>query len=71
MFLLEKVDNFIIENRSYIDTEHNYLFVSQQKNNLGKPLTYRGTYEAFNNVKKKTGVNFNFNNLSIDLQWIW
>ena len=63
MALLEEIDNFIIEERNNIDTEHSYIFVSQQKQNLGKPLTYRGVYEVFNTVKKKTGIRLNFHDL--------
>lgn len=63
MTLLEEIDNFIMEERNNIDTEHSYIFVSQQKQNLGKPLTYRAIYEVFNTVKKKTGITFNFHDL--------
>lgn len=63
MPLLEEIDNFIMERRNNIDTEHSYIFVSQQKQNLGKPLTYRGIYEVFDIVKKKTGISFNFHDL--------
>lgn len=63
MSLLMEIDNFIIEERCNIDTEHGYLFVSQQKQNLGKPLTYRAIYEVFNTVKKKTGIQLNFHDL--------
>ncbi|WP_099192346.1 tyrosine-type recombinase/integrase [Tepidibacter mesophilus] len=63
MALIEEIDNFIMEERNYIDTEHSYIFVSQQKQNLGKPLTYRAIYEVFNTVKKKTGISFNFHDL--------
>lgn len=63
MTLLEEIDNFIMEERNNIDTEHSYIFVSQQKQNLGKPLTYRAIYEVFNTVKKKTGIELNFHDL--------
>lgn len=63
MALIEEVDNFIMEERNSIDTEHSYIFVSQQKQNLGKPLTYRGIYEVFNTVKEKIKVYFNFHDL--------
>ena len=52
-----------IEERNNIYTEHSYIFVSQQKQNLGKPLTYRGAYEVFNTVKRKTGIRLNFHDL--------
>ena len=63
MALLEEIDNFIMEERNNIDTEHSYIFISQQKQNLGKPLTYRAIYEVFNTVKKKTGIHLNFHDL--------
>jgi len=63
MTLLEEIDTFIMEERNSIDTEHSYIFISQQKQNLGKPLTYRGIYEVFKTVKKKTGISFNFHDL--------
>jgi len=63
MTLLEEIDDFIMEERNNIDTEHSYIFVSQQKQNLGKPLTYRAIYEVFNIVKKKTGIELNFHDL--------
>lgn len=63
MSLLDEIDNFIMEERNEIDTEHGYLFVSQQKQNLGKPLTYLGIYSVFNVVKKKVGIEFNFHDL--------
>lgn len=63
MALIEELDKFIVEKRSNIDTEHSYIFVAQQKQNLGKPLTYRGIYEVFDAVKRKTGISFNFHDL--------
>lgn len=61
--LLQEIKNFIVEERNKIKTEHNYVFISQQKQNLGKPLTYRGVYEVFNVVRKKTNINLNFHDL--------
>jgi integrase/recombinase XerD len=63
MNILIDIDNFIIDVRSKIDIEHDYIFVSQQKQNLGKPLTYRGIYEVFKTVQLKTGISFNFHDL--------
>ncbi|MFI3327039.1 MAG: tyrosine-type recombinase/integrase [Clostridia bacterium] len=61
--LIEEIDNFIINERSEIDTKHSYLFVSLQKQNFGKPLTYRGIYEVFCRAKKKLGISFNFHDI--------
>lgn len=63
MFLLEEIDRFVIEERSLIEAEHGYIFVSLKKNHYGKPLTYRAAYEVFNTVKKRTGIFFNFHDL--------
>ncbi|OOM77374.1 tyrosine recombinase XerD [Clostridium puniceum] len=63
MVLLEEIDNFIMEERNDTDTEHSYIFISQQKQNLGKPLTYRAIYEVFNTIKRKVGIEFNFHDL--------
>ena len=63
MSLITELDAFILEERSLIETDHSFIFVSQQRRHLGKPLTYRGIYEVFNTVKKKTGIHFNFHDL--------
>ncbi|WPC40943.1 tyrosine-type recombinase/integrase [Clostridium sp. JS66] len=63
MSLLEEIDTFIMEERNNIDTKHSYIFVSQQNQNLGKPLTYRAIYEVFDVVKKKMEISFNFHDL--------
>lgn len=63
MTLLEELDSFIMEERNYIDTEHSYIFISQQPQHLGKHLTYGGIYEVFNNIKRKTNIIFNFHDL--------
>lgn len=63
MSLLEEIDNYIMEERNRIDTEHSYIFVSLQKQNLGKHLTYGGIYEVFERVKKKVNIKFNFHDL--------
>lgn len=61
--LIEEIDDFIINERSAIETEHSFLFVSLQKQYLGKPLTYRGIYEVFCRVKEKLGLTFNFHDV--------
>ncbi|WP_157047198.1 tyrosine-type recombinase/integrase [Alkaliphilus metalliredigens] len=63
MYLLEEIDNFIMEERNQVDTVNSFIFVSYQTQYLGKKLTYRGIYEVFNRVKKKTGIYFNFHDL--------
>lgn len=62
--LLDKIDDIFMKGINKIDTEHGNLFVSQQKQNLGKLLTYLGIYSVFNVVKKKVvGIEFNFYDL--------
>lgn len=61
--LVNEIDDFIMEERLGIETEHNYLFVAQQSRYLGKPLTYRAIYGVFKRVQKKTGIKFNFHDL--------
>ncbi len=63
MSLLEEIDNYIMNERNNIDTEHSYLFVSYEKQYKGKPLTYRGLYEVFKRVGNKTGISLNFHDL--------
>ena len=63
MRLIEEIDSFIINERALIDTEHSYLFVALQKQNLGHPLTYRSIYDVFDRAKKKAGLKFNFHDI--------
>ena len=63
MNLIEEIDSFIINERALIDTEHSYLFVALQKQNLGHPLTYRSIYDIFDRAKKKAGLKFNFHDI--------
>ena len=63
MKLIEEIDSFIINERALIDTEHSYLFVALQKQNLGHPLTYRSIYDVFDRAKKKAGLEFNFHDI--------
>jgi site-specific recombinase XerD len=58
--LVEELDNFIIYERSVIETNHSFLFVSLQKQHFGKPLSYRGVYEVFRRAKSNLGLSFNF-----------
>lgn len=44
MSLIKELDDFIMEERNLIDTDHSYIFVSEQKRQLGKQLTYRAAY---------------------------
>lgn len=63
MSLISELDEFIIENRCQIETEHSYIFVSEQKKQLGKQLTYSAVYDKLKKVQAEVGLNFNFHDL--------
>ena len=63
MSLVEELDNFILNDRCRVETDHDFIFISQQKQNFGKHMTYRGVYEVFKTVQKKIGLYFNFHDL--------
>jgi site-specific recombinase XerD len=60
MGLIEELDEFIIKERSKVTTGHGFIFIAQQKQNKGRPLTYRGIYEVFSTAVKKSGIVFRF-----------
>ena len=63
MSLIKELDDFIMEDRNLIDTDHSYIFVSEQKRQLGKQLTYRAAYDKLKKVQEEIGVDFNFHDL--------
>lgn len=63
MSLIKELDDFIMEERNLIDTDHSYIFVSEQKRQLGKQLTYHAAYDKLKKVQKEIGVDFNFRDL--------
>ena len=63
MSLLAELDEFIMEERSQIETDHSYIFVSEQKKQLGKQLTYAAAYDKLKQVQAEVGVDFNFHDL--------
>ena len=63
MSLLAELDEFIMEERSQIETDHSYIFVSEQKKQLGKQLTYSAAYDKLKKVQTEAGVDFNFHDL--------
>lgn len=63
MSLLAELDEFIMEERSQIETDHSYIFVSEQKKQLGKQLTYAAAYDKLRKVQAEVGVDFNFHDL--------
>lgn len=63
MALIEAIDEFILEDRSKIQTDHDYLFVAQKNPNRGKPLSYSGVQKTFKRVSEKSGVPFTLHDL--------
>lgn len=63
MSLIKELDDFIFEERNLIDTDNSYIFVSEQKKQLGKQLTYRAAYDKLKQVQDETGIYFNFHDL--------
>lgn len=63
MTLIAEFDDFIFEERNKIDTENSYIFVSEQKKQLGKQLTYRAAYDKLKKVQQEIGIYFNFHDL--------
>lgn len=63
MPLIQELDDYIFEERNLIDTDHSYIFISEQKRQLGKQLTYRAAYDKLKKVQKEVGVEFNFHDL--------
>ena len=63
MSLLAELDEYIMEERSQIETDHSYIFVSEQKKQLGKQLTYSAAYDKLKKVQAEVGADFNFHDL--------
>jgi site-specific recombinase XerD len=64
MSLIEELDDFIFTERNLIDTDHSYIFVSEQPQWYGKQLTYRAAYDKLKEVQEKVSIRpFNFHDL--------
>lgn len=63
MSLIAELDDFIFEERNQIDTDNSYIFVSEQKKQLGKQLTYSAVYDKLKKVQDEIGIHFNFHDL--------
>ena len=63
MSLIAELDEFIMEERSQIATDHSYVFVSEQERQRGKQLTYSAAYDKLKKIQAKVGVQFNFHDL--------
>ncbi len=58
--MLVELDDYIINYRSYMKTEHSYIFTTQHPYYQNKPISYRGLYEVFKRAGKKIGIDFKF-----------
>ena len=63
MSLIAELDEFIMEERSRIETDHSYIFVSEQPRQRGKQLTYSAAYDKLKKIQAQVGVQFNFHDL--------
>lgn len=63
MSLIAELDDFIFEERNLIDTDNSHIFVSEQKKQLGKQLTYQAVYDKLKKVQDEIGIYFNFHDL--------
>jgi site-specific recombinase XerD len=63
MSLIVELDDFILGERSLIDTDHSFIFVSEQKKQLGKQLTYSAAYDKLKKMQSEMGIRFNFHDL--------
>lgn len=63
MSLIAELDDYIFEERNKIDTDNSFIFVSEQKRQLGKQLTYRAAYDKLKKVQDEIGIYFNFHDL--------
>lgn len=55
-----ELDKYILEKRSLIEANHNYLFTTQHPHYGNKQLSYRGIYEVFKRAAEKAGIEFKF-----------
>lgn len=54
--LIEDIDDFIVSERMAIKTSHKFVFVSQQKQNLGKVLTEEAVRQKYTSIAAKLGI---------------
>lgn len=60
MILIQELDDFIMEERGLVDTEHDYLFIANKPGMIGNRLSYRSIYGVFKLVSESTGIEMNF-----------
>ncbi len=63
MTVIAELDEFIMEERSLVETNHDYLFIANKAGFTGNRLGYHSLYAVFKKVSKKTGIELNFHDL--------
>lgn len=63
MSVIEELDAFIMEERSSVETNHDYLFIANKAGFTGNRLEYHSLYAVFKKVSKETGIELNFHDL--------
>ncbi|TCL39429.1 site-specific recombinase XerD [Anaerospora hongkongensis] len=53
-----ELDNYIVEERDKFNVKHSYIFVSYQKQHLGKPLSQAAISDCFRRVGKMCNISF-------------
>ena len=60
MKLIQELDDFIMEERGLVDTEHEYVFIANKPGMAGNRLSYRSIYGVFKLVAESSGIEMNF-----------
>ncbi len=63
MSVMAEIDDFILEERSLVETSHDYLFVANKSGFQGNRLSYHALYAVFKKVSEDTGIELNFHDL--------
>ena len=63
MAVIAELDTFIMEERSLVETNHDYLFIVNKAGFTGNRLEYHSLYAVFKKVSKETGIELNFHDL--------
>lgn len=63
MAVIAELDSFIMEERSLVETDHDYLFIANKAGFTGNRLGYHSLYAVFKKVSNKTEIELNFHDL--------
>lgn len=63
MSIIEELDDYIMEERSQIETKHEYIFTAVRNGYRGNRLSYRSLYGIFRKTSEKTGIVLSFHTL--------